>query len=330
MAAVSVLALSACDWLAEGPSNGSYNRWESAAATTPAPPQTRVMQTADGTWLEPDRAAKPVPTAIEVAELKQANKRIADLEQEIASLRNDMNMMMPALTKLAGIQSSAVALSDIQPAAGGSIAAGEVTRIHRNYMQANDVEAENPEIGMDAPVNLPPLAQAPLSPKDMAQPPVAVVPPPPAPPATASAPPPAAAANASPVVAPAPAKAQPASYTPPAVDMKSVKGVRFGAHEGGKSRLVVDLSSESGFKYDIDNEERMLVIEIPATAWNAGPLTRMIQDNPLVQSMTASPDGQGGTRVVFMLQKPAKVLWSQAIPPAGMQGHRIVLDLAEI
>lgn len=314
MATVGMLALSACGWLSESPSSGSYDRWESAAAT-PAPPQTRVMQTADGTWLEPDRNAKPVATASELVELKQANDRIAGLEQELASLRNDMNMMMPALTKLAGMQTATYSLNEIQPAAGGSTAAGEVTRIHRNYMQANGTESDNPEIQMDAPINAPaatgvaPGAAAPLPPPVSAAPMTAKPP--------------------VPLAAPPAATAQSASYTPPAVNMKSIQGVRFGAHEGGKSRLVVDVSDASAFKFDIDNNERMLVLEIPGTAWNAGPLTRMVQDNPLVQSMTASPDGQGGTRVVFMLQKPAKVLWSQAIPPAGMQGHRIVLDVAE-
>lgn len=317
MVTAGALALSACGWLSESPSNGAYDRWESAAAATPAPPQTRVMQTADGTWLEPDRSAKPVPTALELAELKQANDRIAGLEQELASLRNDMNMMMPALTKLAGLQAATNSLNDIQPAAGGSTAAGEVTRIHRNYMQANGTESDNPEIQMDAPINAPattgvaPGAVAPLPPPVSAAPMTAKTPVPLAAPAVPTA------------------TAQPASYTPPAVNMKSIQGVRFGAHEGGKSRLVVDVSDASAFKFDIDNNEHMLVLEIPGTAWNAGPLTRMVQDNPLVQSMTASPDGQGGTRVVFMLQKPAKILWSQAIPPAGMQGHRIVLDVAE-
>ncbi len=314
MASAGMLALSACGWLAESPRSGPYDRWENSAAVTPAPPQTRVMQTADGTWLEPDRSAKPVPTTSELAELKQANDRIAGLEQELASLRNDMNMMMPALTKLAGLQAATDSLNEIQPAAGGSTAAGEMTRIHRNYMQAEDADSDNPEIEMDAPINAPaapsmaPRAAAPLPPPVSAAPMTAKPP--------------------VPLAAPA-ATAQPASYTPPAVDMKSIRGIRFGAHEGGKSRLVVDVSAASAFKFDIDNNERMLVLEIPGTAWSAGPLTRMVQDNPLVQSMTASPDGQGGTRVVFMLQKPAKVLWSQAIPPAGMQGHRIVLDVAE-
>lgn len=77
-----LVALGGCSWLQENPKSGAYNNWQSAETVAP-PPQTRVMQTAEGTWLEPDRTPKPVPTATELAELKQANQRIAELEQEI-------------------------------------------------------------------------------------------------------------------------------------------------------------------------------------------------------------------------------------------------------
>ena len=59
-------------------------------------------------------------------------------------------------------------------------------------------------------------------------------------------------------------------------------------------------------------------------------MTKMIQDNPMIQSMAASPDGQGGTRVILQLKAAAKILWSQAIPPSGTQGNRIVLDIAAL
>ena len=300
---VAVFTLSGCGWLQEDVSSGSYNRWESSAATTPPPPQTRVMQTADGTWLEPDNVAKPVPNAMELAELKQANTRIAQLEDEISSLRNDMNMMMPALTKLAGGQTvTAETLNNIQTAAGGSTAAGEVTRIHRNYMQPDPAFTNNPEVEMDAPMA-------------MASPVM-----PPAAPLVA----------APPVSAPPVARMQPASYTPPAINISSIKGIRFGNHDGGKSRMVIDVTAAPAFTFDIDNNERILMVEIPGTVWNAGPVTKMLQDHPLIQSMAASPDGQGGTRVVFQLKAPAKVLWSQAIPPSGAQGHRLVFDISAL
>lgn len=309
-----LVALGGCSWLQENPQSGAYNNWQSAETVAP-PPQTRVMQTAEGTWLEPDRTPKPVPTATELAELKQANQRIAELEQEIGALRNDMNMMMPALTRLAGLERNAsAALNDIQPAAGG-VQGGEVPRIHRNYMQAAEIAADNPEIEMDqpayaAPQAAPVPAPVPLTPTARVQP----VPPPPA--------------AVQPAVQPVVPVAQPAAYTPPAINVAAVQGVRLGNHETGKTRMVFDVSKASTFTYDVDNTEKILVIEIPSTVWNAGPVTRNFMENPLVKSLAASPNGQGGTRIVVQLLAPAKVLWSQSIPPAGLQGDRIVLDLA--
>ena len=313
LATASVCALSGCGWLAESPSSAaSYSRLqasqESTHVETPAPPpQTRVMQTAQGTWLAPEQGVKPVPTATELAALKQANQRINQLETEMASLRNDMKMMMPALTKLATHQPSADSagtFNDIQPAAGGSVAAGEVTRIHRNYMEPEGYYSDNPEISMDS------TAKAAPYPPAVQQAPLALAPP-----------------QAS-VAVPPPVRLQPASYTPPVLNVTAIQGVRFGSHEGGKSRMVIDVSAMPTFTYDIDNNERILMIEIPGTVWNAGPVTKVIQDNPLVQSMAAAPDGQGGTRVILQLSAPAKILWSQAIAPSGTQGNRIVLDIA--
>lgn len=330
LASVAVLSLSACGWLQEDVASSSYNDWQSAAAETPAPPATRVMQTAEGTWLEPDKVAKPVPTANEIAELKQANKRIAALETQIAALQNDMKMMMPALTRLAG--TDAAAMNSVQPAAGG-VSGGEVPRIHRNYMQGQDFYGddqlyEDPETAMDAPLDPPPAASA-SSAEPLAPAPAPVQAKPVAHMASPTAMVPGAPVAINPQ-AQAPAQPIPAAYTPPALNVTSIQGLRFGNHDGGKSRMVLDVSAATSFKYDIDNNEKFLVIEVPGTVWNAGPVTRVIQDNPLLQSVAASPDGQGGTRLVFQLKAPVKILWSQAIPPAGTQGHRLVFDVAAL
>ncbi len=333
--AASVLALSGCGWLSEDVSSGSYSRWESTApaalAATPTPPSTRVMQAAQGTWLEPEQGAKPVPTPAEVAALKQANERIVELEQEVASLRNDMKMMMPALTKLANLPATtavaAEALNNMQPAAG-RVAAGEVSRVHRNFLQGDEF-GDNPEVAMDTPQEMAaPDVVAPsapvAAPAPAAQPaPVRMAPPPsvapPVPPSVATA-----------GMVPGAPVAIPAAYTPPAINVTSIQNVRFGNHEGGKSRMVIDVSAASNFTFDIDNNEKVMVVEIPGTVWSAGPITRQLQDHPLVQSMASSPDGQGGTRVVLQMKAPAKVLWSQAIPPAGGQGNRIVIDISSL
>lgn len=318
----SVLALSGCGWLSEDVSSGSYTRWESsapaaavtAAAVPPAPPATRVMQAAQGTWLEPETDAKPVPTPSEVAALKQAHERIAELEEEVALLRNDMKMMMPALTRLTNLPATAAdaaeTLNQMQPTAG-SVAAGEVPRVHRNFLQGDEFN-DDAEALMDAPREMPaPALAAPV----------------PAPAGAMIPGAPVAVPAAVPAVVPA---AIPAAYTPPPINVTAIRNVRFGNHDGGKSRMVIDVSAASSFTFDIDNDEKLMVVEIPGTVWDAGPITRQLQDHPLVQSMASSPDGAGGTRVVLQLKAPAKVLWSQAIPPAGGQGNRIVIDISSL
>ncbi|QQG36940.1 MAG: AMIN domain-containing protein [Micavibrio aeruginosavorus] len=329
LTSLMALSLSACGWVQEDPYQQSYRGGYADMQQASAPPQTRVMQTADATWLMPDQTPKPVPTATELAELKQANTRIAELEDEIAALRNDMSMMMPALTKLAGgeavgpvdaepVMASGVAgnLNQIQTAAGGSLAAGEIGRVHQDYTPESAYD-EEPEAGADSDAALTGAAKA--------APPAPVRPLVPPAEAPAYHRPPSTTAPAVATAAPAPTNA---AYTPPVLDVTSIQAVRFGQHDNGKSRLVIDTSAARDFHYDIDNAERILVLEIPGTVWNAGPVTKNILDHPLVQSMTAAPDGQGGTRVVFQLLKPVQVLWSQAIPPSGSQGHRIVVDIA--
>lgn len=335
LVSVSALALSGCGWLGEDVASGPYTRREApAVAATPAPPAVPVAQAAAGTWREPDKTIAPD----DVAALAQAHQRIAELEGEVESLRNDMKMMMPALTRLANLpvaaDTAAAALNDMQPAAG-NVAGGEIPRIHRNYLQGDEFHDE-PEAAMDAPAQMP-RAAAPVTPSVPAVPPpapsssaggmvpgapVAVHPPPPPPPAIAPLPPSQQAAL--------PAAAMPVAYTPPAIDVASIRNVRFGNHEGGKARVVIDLSAALTFKFDIDNGEKLMVVEIPGAVWDAGPVTRTIQDNPLVQSMTSLPDGAGGTRLVLQLRASAKILWSQAIPPAGGQGNRIVFDISSL
>lgn len=331
---LTALCLSGCGWVQQDPYQPAYTDARSSASQglTPPPPQARVMQTVDATWLVPDQKAQPVPTATELTALKEANTRIAELEDEIAALRNDMSLMMPALSRLAGGQGAAQIMAEplkvagvagnlnqIDPAAGGSVAAGEMGRVHQIYGD-DGAEDADPESAADHDAAL--LAAPPPAPTQ-ARPVV--------PPAVAPAYQPSPAVSA--LTAPRPTAAAPAgplkaAYTPPVLDVTAIQGVRFGQHDNGKSRLVIDVSAARDFRYDIDNNERILVLEIPGTVWAAGPVTKNILDHPLVQAMTATPDGQGGTRVVFQLLKQAQILWSQAIPPSGSQGHRIVVDIA--
>ncbi len=344
-ATVAALLVSGCSWVREWPPADTAYDWNDADPQPPAAPQTRVMQTSDSTWLVPDRTARPVATADELAELAESRKRIAELEHQVEMMRNDLSMMMPAITKLAGgvpaappepMQAYAEpsyapppqqqqpplaspgTLPAVEPKAGGSVMAGEPARAMDPYNQAR-AEAE---YYADEPVSLaPPPAAEPVAPSMVPR----------SPPRQSSRIAPLMAPVAVPVrpQQPAPA-AEMAAYNPaprPAAGGVSVQGVRFGDH-GNKIRLVLDTSGAAPFRYDIDNNEKLLVIELPGVGWNGGPQARSVQDTPLVSGYAAGPDGQGGTRLVFQMTAPGQVLWARAIPPSASQGDRIVLDLA--
>lgn len=105
-AGLCALGLSGCSWVKEWPPREGQVRHNQAAA--PTPPQARLMQTADATWLAP--AAQPeTPVAHMVpahGEEASTINRVRELEAEIAQLRNDMSMMLPAMTKMAETQSA--------------------------------------------------------------------------------------------------------------------------------------------------------------------------------------------------------------------------------
>ncbi len=132
-------------------------------------------------------------------------------------------------------------------------------------------------------------------------------------------------AASAPVSAPPPAQFQPASHGS-AMGGAAVTGLRFGEHSD-KTRLVFDTSDNVAFSYDLDNNERILMINLPGTGW-MGSQQMQISGSPMVQSYNVVPDNAGGHQAVIQLRQRARVLWAQALRPGGPQGHRIVLDLA--
>ena len=142
------VALSGCSWVKEWPpKDGPAAPSADAQATAP---QSRLMQTPDATWLAPaDPQAPPVEHMVpRNGQSAEALNRINELEEEVASLRNEMSMMLPAMTKLAETQSAlrdAVAgtaeqAASVAPAAGGP-APYEPFPPYNNSAAATDMNA---------------------------------------------------------------------------------------------------------------------------------------------------------------------------------------------
>lgn len=106
-----------------------------------------------------------------------------------------------------------------------------------------------------------------------------------------------------------------------------IEAVRFGEHPD-KTRIVLDVSDEIAFDYDIDNGEQILMLELGGD-WS-GVEQRNVSGSDMISAYSAMPDGQGGTRMAVQLKKQGQISWAQYIPPAAGKGHRIVLDVTGI
>ncbi len=123
--------LAGCSWLDDWPPKNS----EMARKTAPKPPQSKVVQGTDATWLDSEdgndgrTAAAAMDTAAPkgIAVDSASEQRIATLEKSLDDIRNDLQLMMPALTKLAAAQTNGGGAAQqnfnaVEPAAGGAMA----------------------------------------------------------------------------------------------------------------------------------------------------------------------------------------------------------------
>lgn len=106
----------------------------------------------------------------------------------------------------------------------------------------------------------------------------------------------------------------------------AVSGMRFGV-DGGKTRIVFDANAALTYKKDLDNNESLLVIELPGMGWNAGA-SGTPPASAFVQSWSSQPLDGGGTRIVMILRKPVTVSYEATLKPEpSSPHHRLVLDL---
>jgi hypothetical protein len=262
----------------------------------PTPPQAKLMQTADATWLSPVAAPQAPVERMVPANGEEAStiNRVRQLEEEIARLRNEMSMMLPAMTKLAETQG---ALRDVlattqtaAQAAQVAPAAGPAAGYAAGYYETEPA----------SPAALPPpvlYSQAAAAPAPLAPPPPAAAP-----------------------------VAVPAAYAPAG---PGIGAIRFGQNNG-RTRVVLDAPYPPDFSYALDESARVLTVSLPGSGW-AAAAADAVAGSPLVASYSAAPDGQGGTTLTLQLRAAAQVAMAQSLPPAAPgKGHRVVLDIAPL
>lgn len=257
-------------------------------------------------------------------DIRDPIQRIRRVENAVLEIRQDLDALMPAIVRLVAVE------SDIQHliAQLESLLRPEppMTAGYRDEPLSPDRSpVESPPAvrqatAPPAPAPTPPVTAAPLPGTERPQPITpqrqAQAPPPPTP-APEPTPPP--------VTPPA---TQPDPPPAPVPDgLAAVAGLRFGEH-ADRTRIVLDVTGQTPYRFDLDNEERLLIVELPEARWNgreswSGP------DAPLVTAYTVqSMDGGTGTRLILQLNRDSRVIEDMALPPApGGRHNRIVIDL---
>lgn len=121
---------------------------------------------------------------------------------------------------------------------------------------------------------------------------------------------------------PEPVKSQPAVSS----SELAITSMRIGAKDKKVMRLVMDATRAAEMRYDLDNGERLLVIELPKAEWKAvKPVVP--KGSELIQSVEANAS-ESGSRIVIQLKGKAKIVATGRLNPSGDLGHRVYLDIA--
>lgn len=105
-----------------------------------------------------------------------------------------------------------------------------------------------------------------------------------------------------------------------------VKNLRTGIHSN-KIRVVLDVNKKTNFNVDLDNGEKLLVVDMPNASWQGMTEKNFTAKNPLIQSYKAQSTGQG-TMLVMQLKKPTNIIYQKSIPALSGGGQRVVVDLS--
>jgi hypothetical protein len=116
--------------------------------------------------------------------------------------------------------------------------------------------------------------------------------------------------------------------SPPPVSggQPTIYDVRVGEHPG-KSRIVLDSNTNTGFNVDIDNNEKIMVVELPNSEWTASTAKSFGSKSPLISSYSVE-ESENGHILIFQLKKTANVVYQDEIAAYRGPGRRVVIDLS--
>ena len=105
------------------------------------------------------------------------------------------------------------------------------------------------------------------------------------------------------------------------------KDLRAGEH-ADKVRIVIDTNERTKFNIDIDNEEKLIIIELPDARWISSK-SKIFEDSALLESYSIEPLNDGkGSMIILSLQKSTSIMQENRLSPtSNMPYHRIYFDL---
>lgn len=307
---ISIIALASCS---------SESGTSSAKTSAPLPPITEMdaamsapvpqpLAASDtltpiipsaGTTTTVTTTTAAAPLTVPVTSGLTVEDRIAKLEQTVGSLRSDYDRIMPAFASLNTTNERIQTLLDEIERDTGRRPAAAVTPA------TSVAETTTVTTTTAAPLSAPPAAlTAPASATTVKTETVKT--------------------ETVKVETPAAAPAHAASTSG-----ANVTGVRIGEH-GTKTRFVLDLSTKTKpeFKYDLDNAEKLLLVDLPSMGWVGNQSGKGGTAAPLVQGWNVQKGVSGGSTLAIQLKKNARILSTQFLPAEGKDPARLVMDIA--
>ncbi len=113
----------------------------------------------------------------------------------------------------------------------------------------------------------------------------------------------------------------------PQYDGIIAKDLRVGEH-ADKVRVVLDTNKNTDFRIDLDNDEKLIIIELPDARW-IGETENTLKDAKLIESYTIEPLNSGkGSMIILSLRKATRIIQEKRLSPdQNNPHHRIYFDL---
>ncbi len=112
---------------------------------------------------------------------------------------------------------------------------------------------------------------------------------------------------------------------PPSTGGKAtVYDLRFGEHSG-RTRMVMDVNSKTNYSVDIDNNENIMVIDLPNANWTAAKSGSLAKSG-FVSSYKVEAS-ETGHILILQLKRNAKVTYQKDLNGTQGNSRRLVIDL---